>query len=273
MDAKDKASIETLLKITRICGTFPSQQPSRWCNIYQFVIFLLNILFSIYSICNNARLWYSRKTTMDTVLELLTSFTALLQGSSIQFSSLWCPNGWRQLYADLIQDDCCNNNNTKKLGVYFEIFIAHVFILTKIFYVLWIWIPLIGFEITSNYIFRPINEYYTLISIMLLMHVNTVIRKKFVMVNQILKRTKSTRYIQTVYTRNVRLIDSFNCVFGYQILFLMAHTIATILECLYSSLFHDVSETGYKQAAMWHGVQSITTIVIKLQFKKKNFQL
>lgn len=260
MDSLDKGTIQILLKIAKFCGTFPSEKPSRLFFCYQFLIFIMNLLWSSWSIYNVVNEFYFDKTSMDIFIDLLTSFFMLFQGSSIQLISLWCPAGWRNLYEELKIDGC---KTSGKFSIYLEIVVVHIYYFAKFAFVCWTWVPLVGFHICKNYAFRNVNEYYSLISTMVLVHVNIIIRRRFLLMNQILKNSNCVRHVQMSYRKATQLIDNFNCVFGYQILFIMGHAIVVMLESLYNVLrFYD-----NVMITSWSIIYSLTVIVLHTQLK------
>lgn len=63
---------------------------------------------------------------------------------------------------------------------------------------------------------------------------NAILKHKFSRLNELLKQSKfkcyQTRNVQSGYRKLVEIIDDFNAIFGYPILFIMANTISVILE-------------------------------------------
>lgn len=272
MDARDKAVIEILLKIARVCGTFPSAKPSRLAYSYQTVMFALNVTWSIASMWNNAKEIYFFKSSLDIFIDLLVSFCAMIEGSSMQLLSLYCPSGWRDLYKDLPTDSCKPAKGGVK--VYLEILALHLFWSVRFAIVIWTWMPIMGWSMHKRYSFKQFNEYVSLISILLLVHVNIVIKRKFRLMNEMLRTSHAVRRVQVIYSKTTRLIDSFSCVFGYQILFIVAHAVVALLESLNTVLtYGDYSKTENVKITFWSVFYSFDVIVIIFRKKSPKFLL
>lgn len=267
MNSRDKGVIVVLLKIARICGTFPFERPSHFAYYYQIFIVTLNLLWSIFSIYNNTTSnFYENKTSMFVFTDLFNSFFIMVHGLSIQLIALWCPSAWRNLYKDL-KIGCCKT--TTETSIYLEILAVHLYSFVRFIFVNWTYIPIIGIGISKNYIFRNLNEYYSFISIMMVVHVNNIIRRKFRLLNEILRSSNCVRHVQMNYRKTTHLIDSFNGVFGYQILFIMAHAIVGMLECLNNVLtLHDYTKSKDVKVTLWSTIYSFCLMVFGKKCKE-----
>lgn len=265
MHTKDKTAIKTLLKIARIWGIFPFQKPSYPFYVYQALMFFTNLLYSTFSIYRNATHFLNMDEPISTFIDLTTALITIFMGLSIQLLSLWNPEKWRDLYKHLGIDSNSNFITSGKRSVYFEIIIVHIFFCLKIMFAIWVWTPLIGLRFTENYCFRHINEYFSVLLTMILVHINRIMKINFSLMNEGLKRSEYVKTYQITYGKLLLLIEKFNRVFGYQILFLMGHSIAIMLESLnYSLLFSDLSKTEDLKVLLFYAFYTAIVIVIKL---------
>lgn len=231
MNTRDEEIINVLLKIGRICGTFPSERPSRWIYCYQVMMFIFNILSSVFCIYSNAATYYPSARPLDIFTNFVTSSFVAMQGLSFQFFCLFFPEKWRTLYED-IKFNYDKTTVYRKMNVFVELLILHLFFLIRVIFSFWTWFPLLGLQATMNYFLRYLNDYYNMISIVLLVHVNIVIKKHFFSMNKFLIRSNYVQYAQKVYGKTTQLLEDFNYTFGYPILFMMGNVIALMLDCL-----------------------------------------
>lgn len=236
MEGRDNTVIEALLKIAKACGTFP------FCSLtYQIIIITLTLFYGIYSIYTNAVTYYPGKEPIMIFMDFLVSSFTVLLGVSIQVLSLCRLDVWKQLYQNL-KVDCIKNSSTRKSNVFLELLAVHLIYFVRLFLVVLAWLPLVGIA-ALNYFFRHLNEYYSMIYVLLLIHINIVIKRKFSLMNMFLRRSTCVRYVQRNYQKTMKLIDDFNIAFGHQILLIMVHAGIALLECLNNCLrFTDFSK-------------------------------
>lgn len=262
MNANDENSIQILLKIARICGTFPPEKPSKWIYIYHIFTFAITLFISVISMYFNAIELYSRRDTIDVFVNVLASFFTTVQGLSIQLLTLTNPNGWRQLYEKL---DCKQFLTSRKMWVYFEIFAIQALFFLKLSFATWTWLSVGGYTISIKYFYRHLYEHYAIISIAIIVHVNLIIKRKFFAMNSILLKRNNDciRNVQKIHREIVDIIEIFNGVFGYQILFIMAHTIVVMLEnannFMKSNVFNDAISL---KVFLWSAFYGFQVIVI-----------
>lgn len=235
MDARDEKIISVLVKIARVCGIFPSEKPSRYLHYYQILLLILNILCSIFSAYNNTSAFFASRGILDIFINLLVSCFATMQGVSLQFLCLLFMKKFRIIYEDITMKCKITTTNQKK-GIFLEIIAIHLIFFIRLFLSIWLWYPLLGIKAIMNCLFRHLNDYFCMISLMLLIHINTIIKRRFCLINTVMMESNCLQRIQKVYFDTIQLIDDFNYVFGYQILFMMGHTIALLLESLHNLL-------------------------------------
>lgn len=256
MDAKDKVTIQILLKIAKLFGIFPTEKPSRFAYCYQILIFTLTLFWSAYSIYSTATNGlYTNETTMFVFIDLVSSSFMMIHGVVTQLVTLLCPSGWRKLYEDL-EIGCCRTT-TGRASIYLELCIVHTLLFSRVALLYWAWLPVVGLHILKNYTFRSVNEYYSLLSTMIMVHVNVIIKRKFQLMSEILKNSKCLRHVQKSYKQTTQLINTFNSVFGYQILFIVAHCIFVLLENLETALRYSANRILF-----WSAVYSFNVIVL-----------
>lgn len=242
--------MKVLVAIARICGILPSEKPSHYTYCYQISMFTITFIWSAFSTYCIANTLYNSVTTMDLFINLLSSFFLMAQGCSIQLLALCRASVWRNLYKNLRIG--CHKTASAKMNTYLEVLFAHVFFFVRLIFVTWAWLPLTDSDLYRNYCFRTLNEYYCLITIMLMVHVNIIIKKKLCVMNENLRRSKCVRHVQVAYRKNLQLIDKFNSIFGNHILVIMARAIAVSLECLHNVLtLHYYSKSDYLKVTTW----------------------
>lgn len=262
MNNRDEEIINALVKIAKICGIFPSEKPSRWFYCYQITMFIFNILCSISCIYRNATLFYASGRSIDIFIDILTSCFAIMQGLSFQFSCLFFAEKWRTFYEDIK----FNYNKTMEHGktnVLVEIVVLHLIFFIRLIFSFWAWYPLIGLEATINNFFRYLNDYYCMISVVLLVHINIIIKRKYSLINKFLRSSNCLQHVENIYRKTSLLIDDFNYTFGYQILFIMGNAIASILECLNNVLKVNHWDTEQITLLLWNLFYSFMLTVSK----------
>lgn len=264
MDAKDKIAIEVFRKIGIIWCIVPPQKRSYGLRIYQTLIFVTNMLFSAFAIYSNTVFFLNMKQPISTLMDILTSLFAVFLGLSIQFLCLWYPKQWRDILKHLRIGSDKGIIISEGMFVYFEVAVVHLTFFLKLIFDIWAWSLFGNINLILNYIFRHINEYFSMLLIIFLIHINGTIRVKFFMMNETLKRSHCVKPHQTVYGRVVQLIEKFNNLFGYQILFLMGDTIVTVLECLENNLAFKDLTTNVDLKILFIGVFQVVIAIVSI---------
>lgn len=274
MDAENKEIIKILIKMARICGICPFEKPSRSSVLYHACIFCLLFSFSALSIYRAGSENYNDTSTMHICIDLLTSSFVTIQGCSNQLVSLLYPGAWRNLFNEL---DLVNGNEKPTKTVCIKIFILYLLLVAKIACTSLVWTTVIGWELSKYYIFRLLHEYYTILTIILMVYINLVVKKRFHAMNEILCNTSTffikkfdqniqIREVEATYRKLLLVLEHFNSVFGYQILFIMANAVAVILECLRNALkHHDFNNIENVLIVGWSIISVIFVLVIAHQ--------
>lgn len=260
MDTKDEVILKALLKFTTLCGSFSSKKSSRWFSIYQATLLVLNLFYSIFCMYRIAIIDYPDKNAINIVLDALASFFSVMQGLSFQIACLCFSKPWRNLYDNLTID--CHRNKFGKIGIFLEIFTVQMIFIARLILAAWIWCPIIGCYKFMDYGFRHVNDYITMVSVLLIVHINIAIKKKYFLINLCLLRSNYIGNIPIIHRNVTKLIKNFNVVFGYQILFIFAHTIVVMLESLQNILWYiDFNNANSFKVLLWEIVYSFLLIV------------
>lgn len=266
MNARDKGILSALLKIARVCGTFPSEEPSKCFYIYQCLLFIWNLSYTVLGIWYNADVYEMKE--VKALAGYLTSFLVAMQGLSFQLMCLCYPEHWRKFYVNLQTHH--DKTPIKKRYVFMEVLILYIIICIRIFLVLWTWIKIVGIQILAGYSFRHFNDCYTMVSVLILVHINMVIKRKFLLINKTLRHSHCIRYAQEVYCGTIKLIQDFSHIFGYQIIIVIANTISILLENLHYVLWYfDYSRDDSIRVLFWYSFYTITLVVIKPLYQGK----
>lgn len=249
------AIIELLLKIGSIFGITPPNQKSKWnlkthyyySSILLFILLVLSVL-SVYCSAKFGNIREMRKT--EVFVDISTSLSLIAQGTSIATSYLIRPKLWL-LFINELQDN--NWISAKHTHDFFELGMAHLIFFSKHSLQTITWIAIIGFKKHIFYSFRVFHEYFAMFTTCFVVAANKLMKRKFFALNNSLKRTKcdseQIKHLQKVYRKLLGIVDDFNCIFGYQILFIVGNTIAVILE-------------GSQNALIFKGEQNETIVLV-----------
>lgn len=276
MEARDEEIIATLLQIARFCGIAPPEKPSRLGFLYHLLVLCVCVGVSVFSMVQTATHRYSSLSTMKIVIDIIPSISVLIQGVSIQASSLLCPSAWHDLLRDL-HIGSKTGKNGRSGRIHLELVILHVVFLTRVVWNTAAWSEFIGYDLERYYIFRLIHEYGVWITISLMVHVNLIIKRRFRNISEALKLSPTLfiktfeaqshvscsyiRHLEVNYRKLTQLVDHFNSVFGYNVMFIMANSVSVVLSCFYYSMtHHDFSVPGNLVLVGW----CITAIFIAM---------
>lgn len=259
MDARDETVINVLLKISRITGFIPPNEQSRWFYTRQILTITFNLFYSCFCIYQSiiSINHFSHQNTTDITISILSSFSVVAQGLSFQIVSLWIPKAWNNLHENLTVDYIDISNG--KRNAFLEVVIMHLIFLARLAGIVWIWYPVGGIYGLWNNSFRLINDYCFFISVLLMIHVNIIIKKKSLLMNSFLLRPNCLRRVYATYGKIKKLIDYFNIAFGYQILFILAYSTTVVLQSLQDCLWFN---NGNLTQILWEFIYVLTVIVI-----------
>lgn len=254
-----------LLKIGSILGVTPPNKYSKW-NItyhyyYSLFIFFMVLASSIYSIYFNTNN-YKRLGKPEMFVDILTSISLLLQGSAIALSYLTQPKKWYNFINKLERNHCKNNNKTAIAITG----IIHLLLVMRITFSWIVWFPMTQIEISKYYIFRIVHKYYGTFSACFIIHINNILRQRFLSIHETLERFKfkyiRIRQIQKLYRELMEIIEDFNPIFGYQIVFILGNTIAALLENFQNAFLRKNIETQRKgMVSAWSLLHSFAITV------------
>lgn len=197
--------------------------------------------------------------------DFLTSIFVTIQGASIQISPIINRHAWRKLIRDLNLDD--GDGKKSFLCGYMELLTLHILFGARVTWNFVVWLRNIGWNSYKYYVFRSLHEYFAIISIALMVHINIIIKNRFRVANEILLHSSrisvkkiQVRQIEVTYRKLTQQLERFNRVFGYQMLFIMANAILVMLESLRNALKR--SDFSVIENVMVVGWSLISTIVV-----------
>lgn len=272
MNARNRAVITILIKISTICGILPSEKPSRLFNSYQILVFSSLLLCGLYSLYNNIMTYSLSKDALDIFIETLSLSITIILSFAFQFSVLWYPQRWRKLNQKL-KFGCKSTETGVKHGIFLEMFGYNLFFFGRFSLTTYIIISKRGIRTILENFSRPLVDYCSMIFILTLVHINIVIKKKFFLMNTNLKRANCVQNMRKLYMKSIQLIDDFNSTFGCQIIFITARGICVILQCLHWSLQNTNTKNFNNLTVLfWSWFYSLTVIVSKI-YKILNYRL
>lgn len=255
MAAKDKHIIIILLKIAKFCGICPLEKRTRFSVFYQIFILCVTLSLTVISTYLYLGENYHTMSSLRALLNIFTLTFLTIEGIAIQITSLLYPKTWKRLYKEL---DLNRNGISPKTKIYFELFVIHFLFFGRIVWNLSVWVAISGWKMNSLFIYRIIYEYNAIISVTLMVHINNIIRKRLRCTYGILlKAEKNYQYgirvlqVEIDYRKLLRVLDDFNCIFGYQILFLMGHTIIILLSVLHVTLIYSSNDLNNILILSW----------------------
>lgn len=303
MKPRDTKAIEILLRIAGIFGISPINSLTQIENQAKRTRSLFLLLFSltmcVSSIFCNASNEYVNMEQMDVFVDLLSMVFNGMLGAVIVIGSLLNSAIWKKLLMELQ----CNkkllqsNNNKEKENfclVYAEIIICHVVFCARFSWDAYVWISCRGFNVYKNYLYKFLNEYCAMIAILLMVHINLVVKNYFCLLNNALwtvycvaekptqlalvsatdsyRKINGIRKVQVAYRKLSKMIEHFNAIFGYQILLLMGYTVAVTLGSLNNALkYNNFNEKIDAMVLSWSVISSTIIVVSIIIFNKKTY--
>lgn len=230
MEEKHKALIKALQNTAIIFGICPWEKPSVYSVLYQIFTLCATFSCSLVSIYANCVKNYSYISPLFAFFDLLASTFAVIQGTSIQVVALVRAKTWRKLLEELNFE----NENCSKLSIYFELFVLNFLFTARIALGVY---ALAVVELNKYYIHVIFHEYYGMIVTALILHINCIIKSQIFSMYDLLKlkdfqNPSHIRQFESAYNKVMIMLNDFNYVFGYQIMFIMGYSVAVVLYCL-----------------------------------------
>lgn len=242
MQSKDKQHITVILQMARLLGICPWNNPSCLRKFHQIVMICLTFGISVISFYKNLNRYFSNVTRDGMIIftNSLASIFTITQGTSIQTISLLYPNAWKELIEELYFE----NKGHVSIKAHVGILIINILVIAKH---AWCWLIWPEWEHNAYYIYKFINEYYTITLITLMIYVNQALEKHCLILNATLGQMPKIspkhfpyqlRQAKATYRKLLQILNHFSSVFGYPILFIMGNSIAVVLENLHYALQH-----------------------------------
>lgn len=276
MEAKDKDVIKVLLKIGRLFGLYPLEKPSCLGVFYQIFMLCFTFAVSVFSMYNIVKMSYNSISTLHIFIDGLASSFVIIQGCCIQITSVLYPTVWIKILKEL---NLVNADKKHKKSVVFEILFLHLLFVARIAFSAIVWTQVTGWWLYKYYIFRIVHEYYAFNTLLLMVHVNRVVKIRFRAINEILYTTQKlfvekfdlqlqVRHVETVYKELLLLLDNLNSVFGYTILFIMANTVIVVLKSFcYVLKNFDFDSIDDILVTAWNATASLFVLVFRNQIR------
>lgn len=128
---------------------------------------------------------------IHTFIDLLASMLITVQSISIQLTSLEYSTTWRKR----LQELNIGNATQPKARIYFQIFIIHFVFILKAGWNLCTWTTIVEWKVNNCYLFRIVRDYFTTISIAMMVYINFIIKHRF----HCLYQSLNTLYLNTFY--------------------------------------------------------------------------
>lgn len=265
----DKTTLEILLKIGSTIGITPPSTHTKWKlnhhNYYSIFLYIAWLVISLYSIYCNILQRLIQLTKLELALDIASSCSNIMQGTAIALSYLTqskrCVSFIKKLHPNVY------NKNGKKWYKLLVLGFVYCIWYLRIFSYWFTWLPILKLTVLKNYIFRMVFEYYGIFIAIYIVHVNSVLTKKFLYMSEVLKRSRfqinQLRYIQRFYRHLMDVMDDFNSIFGYQILFIIGHSAMETLECFQIVfLLRNIKAPWKKSVIAWSAMTCVISLVM-----------
>lgn len=267
MEATHIQLLNVLLTISRFFGISPSKNPSRLNVYYQVFITSITLCFSLVSIFTNCFNNYAIMTSIHRLIDLLSSTMATTLGVSMQAAALIQAEFWRKLLQELNIE---SKENLKK-RIYYEIFIIHFICIARMIWNICAFTIVVGVEMNKYYLHIMLHEYFGIILTGSIMHINCLIKHKFRLLHKNLltrhdifhHHISQMKQTERDYRNAMVILDDFNNIFGYPIMFLMGYSLTVMLNSLCVALkFISFNNTNEVLILMCSTINTIFLLVM-----------
>lgn len=136
----------------------------------------------------------------------------------------------------------------------------------------WQWVVVAAItkvHIHEYQICRMVHEYNGMFSTYLIVHVNKILKQKFVLVNEKLKRSRfiscsQIRNIQSNYNELTSAIEDFSAIFGYQIMFVLGNATAVLVESVQNAVMFQNLNIPVKNLVIIWSVSVLVSVTVKV---------
>lgn len=259
MDKNENWAINVLIRLTSTFFITPSYNfimcnmetsytrriiCSIMCAISLAVIYVVYLQFSI-----NAFYIHQGASSLGVVVDSLSILSYTVLAIVTVLSPVFHMQSWKQMFI-LLQEvsEALNCNTSQYSSTNRKWFVAgicviHVAFIAKIIWNIIVWLIYEKMDGYVYYIPVDVSEYLSVISMILVIYLNKIIRHKYAYLNNFVKRSvnkdwksKNIRSIRKNYRKLGTAIQLLSKIFGYQMLCVMETTIISILESFYYAL-------------------------------------
>lgn len=229
---------------------------------------------------------YSR---MEILLDSMTTLLVTVSAIITVLSPVFYYHTWTEFFKllrNLIKttDNSILNDNITAMRVNIEVFFINAVFGIRFVWSILVWERCIGIETSKYRIFSHAIEYIPLISITLMIYLNRIIKHKYKQLNKSAQQlstwmgwrnitSQTNKFsVLTIYTANDfknrikiihekyrklgRIVFYYNCIFGWQILFILGITIMAMLDGL-----NFILKQNNVFLLSWNGVGTLLSLV------------
>lgn len=256
MDKNERWAIKILLRLTSTFFVTPSygflmhdyKAPSLinsnfFSIICAFLLLSTYIVYLQYSI----KMFYlhNSASALGIVVDTLSILSYTILATVTILSPVFHRQTWKEMFALLQEVDKDMNYDasqyppTNRRWFLVQLFAVHIVFAFKIVWNMLVWFIYENMSAYVYYVPFDLSEYFSVISLLLMVYLNKIIRKKYAYINKLLSQYNNQeriRCIRKIYRKLGTSIHLYNTIFGYQMLFVVQTTVITVLESLYYGL-------------------------------------
>lgn len=265
MNKNEKDVLKLLLKLSNTFSVSPSYRFIRYNlkhspfikpNLFTILCVILSIVAYVMYLQNAIQKDYydgESASVLRTLLDVLATLSYTVSGLVTMASPIVYRDVWKSFFR-LLQEvslalgsGISHYSAVTKKRCLIDLLILHVIFIFKIFWNCFVWVSEEDIESYMFYIPIDLIEYFTLISLVLMIYLNKIIRQRYLCLNNFVKyfpwltsrgdkNENTIRNVQVNYRNLGKLVALFNKIFGYQMLLTVEISIISILESFYYAL-------------------------------------
>lgn len=267
----DRNDLIHLLHIYRIFSITPNFNfhkkkvvYSTWRNSYAVATICFVVIFYFISVIGRIKTHYFEIDGLNVFLDILNYLLLTITNILLVCNCLLKRNLWSKFLNAFLDTD--NDTSIGRYFVYLKLLLLHILYVTLLIFDIYVWTSSHGIEKYIFYFFRFIQEYHCVLGLILLQCFNSMLKTRFEILNRKVSRTASylkvckdkkiffvreisynksgtfvnmdiSKTIQS-YDKLCSIIEMFNQIFGWQILFLLIHSSVDALDNLEKALMY-----------------------------------